>query len=90
MGIDLPMPPNMQHPMSLRHPMQGVPDNHNALLPLPTDRQRNMAPEFDEMIQLPPLDSFSPDRFEISPEMLEAFSTLEPIDATVGSLRDFD
>ena len=35
--------------------------------------------------QVPPLDSF-----EISTEMLDAFLSLEPIDATVGALRDFD
>jgi hypothetical protein len=35
-------------------------------------------------------DSFNLDNFEISAEVLDAFSFLEPIDATVGALRDLD
>ena len=43
-----------------------------------------------EGYQVPYLDSFNLDGFEISTEMLDAFLSLEPIDATVGALRDFD
>jgi hypothetical protein len=40
--------------------------------------------------QISTLDTFNLDDFEISTEMLDAFSSLEPIDATVGALRDFN
>ena len=43
-----------------------------------------------EDFQTPQLHSFNPDSYEISPEMLDAFSSLEPIDATVGALRNMD
>ncbi|PVH80486.1 fungal-specific transcription factor domain-containing protein [Cadophora sp. DSE1049] len=37
-----------------------------------------------------PLQDFGLENFEISPEMLDAFSSLEPIDATVGALYEFN
>jgi hypothetical protein len=46
--------------------------------------------EIAEGFQVPYLDSFNLDGFEISTELLDAFLSLEPIDATVGALRDFD
>jgi hypothetical protein len=46
--------------------------------------------ETNQGFQLPPLNNFELSGFNISSEMLDAFSSLEPIDATVGSLRDFD
>ena len=46
--------------------------------------------EMAEGFQVPYLDNFNLDGFEISTEMLDAFMSLEPIDATVGTLRDFD
>lgn len=46
--------------------------------------------ETAEGFQVPYLDSFNLDGFEISTELLDAFLSLEPIDATVGALRDFD
>jgi hypothetical protein len=46
--------------------------------------------ETAEGFQVPYLDSCNLDEFEISTELLDAFLSLEPIDATVGALRDFD
>jgi hypothetical protein len=46
--------------------------------------------EMVDGFQAPYLDSFNLDGFEISTELLDAFLSLEPIDATVGGLRDFD
>ncbi|KAK0109350.1 hypothetical protein ONS96_003168 [Cadophora gregata f. sp. sojae] len=37
-----------------------------------------------------PLQDFGLENFEISPEMLDAFSSLEPIHATVGALYEFN
>jgi hypothetical protein len=43
-----------------------------------------------ERLQMQPLNGFGLDGFDMSPETLDAFSYLEPMNATVGALSDFD
>ncbi|KAH9217762.1 fungal-specific transcription factor domain-containing protein [Leptodontidium sp. 2 PMI_412] len=59
-------------------PMPSIPDNSNFDL----DGSAFQPPPV-------PLQGFDFENFDISPEMLDAFSGLEPIDATVGALYDF-
>ena len=69
-----------------------MPPDNSAFLPFPTETAAPLGNAHFGMNEdfIPtPLHSFNPEGFEISTEMLEAFSTLEPIDATVGSLHDF-
>jgi hypothetical protein len=40
----------------------------------------------DHLIDLPPLDHFDSSDLQISPELMEAFSFLEPIDPSMGTL----
>lgn len=37
---------------------------------------------------MPPIKDFNMQELDISPEMLDAFSYLEPVDPTVGALYD--
>jgi hypothetical protein len=88
LGIDLSTLSIFQDPV----PSQDSPIIQNttsAPIPHPVTRGSEDF-EIDGGFQIPPLDSFDLDGFEISAEMLDAFSTLEPIDATVGALFDFD
>jgi hypothetical protein len=91
LDIDLSIRSIVQDPIPLRD-LQSLTTIQNAVLPLTADAipLGNAPFELDETLQMPPLHNFNPDGFEISPEMLEAFLSLEPIDATVGALHDFD
>lgn len=46
--------------------------------------------EYEPAFQLPAPEDFNLEGFEITPEMFEAFSSLEPISATVGVLDVFE
>ncbi len=88
MGIDLSGPTVLQDPVGPQ----------DALVIKDTDLTTTNYPmllenedfEIGGGFQISTLDSFSLDDFEISTEMLDAFSSLEPIDATVGALHDFN
>ncbi len=65
----------------------------NRFLPLTAEpnisQTGNQLFEMDGASQVLEFQNFDLDNFDISPEMLDAFSALEPIDATVGALYDF-
>ena len=86
-GIDLSTASNFQDSASRQNSLI-VQDSHFPITAYATPLG-NGTFETGGVFQALPQHSFSTDGFEISPEMLEAFSSLEPIDATVGSLRDF-
>ncbi|PMD32550.1 fungal-specific transcription factor domain-containing protein [Hyaloscypha variabilis F] len=88
LGIDLTTPVIFPDPVGLQDPSitkdtDITPVNHPMI---PGNEDFEMVDGF----QAPYLDSFNLDGFEISTELLDAFLSLEPIDATVGGLRDFD
>jgi hypothetical protein len=88
LGIDLSTPVVFPDPAgfqdaSITKETTLTPANH-PMIPVNEDF------EIAEGFQVPDPDSFNLDGFEISTELLDAFLSLEPIDATVGALRDFD
>lgn len=88
LGIDL----STHSAIQKRYPLQAAPliqgTTFQATNPVMPSRSETF--EAGGAFQVPPLDSFNLDDFEISTEILDAFSSLEPIDATVGALRDLD
>lgn len=69
MGINLLTPTTLQEPSP---PFLGSTIDPNLNVPFGYD------------VEMPQLGDFNPHNLQISPEMLEAFSSLEPIDPTVG------
>lgn len=65
----------------------------NRFLPLTAEpnpsQLGNQHFEMDGASQASEFQNLDLDNFDISPEILDAFSALEPIDATVGALYDF-
>jgi hypothetical protein len=89
LGIDISPPPIRRAPTPNNERFQDI-HTEGTFLPLTDDPAQALAAfGFDGTFEIPAMDSLNLDGFEITPELFEAFSTLEPVSATVGTLQDF-
>lgn len=92
MGVHLSTPSADEYSQPIGNSVPGHSSIHDDLIP-----QNNEFSPFENahfgdprMYHEAHLDTFNPDGFEISNEILEAYSYLKPIDATFGHDDDWD
>ena len=91
-GIDLSTQSTNENMRSRQEQLQDEPVIHGDFLPHAAASVPMEQSQFDgdEIFHVPPLYEFNPEGFEISSEMLEAFSFLKPIDASIGARQEWD